>query len=180
MNSNIGFSIKKLRKNKKMTLKDVSEKTNLSISFLSQVERSICSVTLESLRKISEALEVSPTYFFPDQKKDAQYPVRRNMNSPIEHTASFIYSDLSGEVINPVFIPMIVTLFPGDKRETPFSHKGQEFIYVVEGTLTLLLNEQEYDLSEGDSIHIDSKTPHNWFNKTDKRTRFIFISTSPI
>lgn len=69
MNSNIGFSIKKLRKNKKMTLKDVSEKTNLSISFLSQVERSICSVTLESLRKISEALEVSPTYFFLIKKR---------------------------------------------------------------------------------------------------------------
>lgn len=180
MEQNIGFLIKKLRKSKKMTLKEVSKKTNLSISFLSQAERSICSVTLESLRKISEALGVSPTYFFPDTAEANKEPIRRGTYKQIEHKSSFVYSDLSGDVLNPIFIPMIVTLFPGDKRETPFSHEGQEFIYVTDGVLTIILDNNEYDLNPGDSIHMNSSVPHNWFNKTLEPTKFIFISTSPL
>ena len=48
----IGHILKKLRKERKLTLKDLAEQTGVSISFLSQVERGKSSVTLESLRKI--------------------------------------------------------------------------------------------------------------------------------
>jgi transcriptional regulator with XRE-family HTH domain len=181
MNRDIGILIKNLRKSKKMTLKEVSEKTNLSISFLSQVERSLCSITLQSLRKISEALGVSPSYFFPDTIQMDRDMIRRGTHKQSEHQSSFIYSDLSGNVSNPLFVPILVTLLPGDKRETPFSHEGQEFIYVTEGTLTIILDNTEYDLFPGDSIHMDSNTPHNWFNKTNKPTNFIFVSsTTPL
>lgn len=60
----IGAKIKSLRKERKLTLKQIADQTNLSISFLSQVERSKSSITLESLKKISEALGVNPSYFF--------------------------------------------------------------------------------------------------------------------
>ena len=60
----IGEQLRKLRKEHNMTLKTLSDKTNVSISFLSQVERNKCNVTLESLRKISDALNVNPSIFF--------------------------------------------------------------------------------------------------------------------
>ncbi|KKB34103.1 helix-turn-helix domain-containing protein [Bacillus thermotolerans] len=180
MNHDIGTLIKNLRKSKKMTLKEVSEKTDLSISFLSQVERSLCSITLQSLHKISEALGVSPSYFFPDTIQMDNNLIRRGNHKQPEHQTSFIYSDLSGDVTDPLFVPRLVTLLPGDKRETPFSHKGQEFIYVLDGTLTIILDNTEYDLYPGDSIHMESTRPHNWFNKTDQPVNFIVVSsTSP-
>ncbi|EWH21095.1 DNA-binding protein [Bacillus haynesii] len=166
------------QKRKKMTLKEVSEKTGLSISFLSQVERSLCSSTLLSLRKISEALGVSPSYFFPDTIRADKDMIRRAADRRVEQKTSFTYSDLSGNVPNPLFVPILVTLLPGDKKGTPFSHEGQEFIYVIEGTLTIIFDDIEYDLSPGDSIHIDSSRPHNWFNKTDKPVQFIFVSAA--
>ncbi|MEK5230776.1 XRE family transcriptional regulator [Lysinibacillus sp. FSL K6-0232] len=180
MDRDIGILIKSLRKSKKMTLKEVSEKTDLSISFLSQVERSLCSITLQSLRKISEALGVSPSYFFPDTIEMDKNMIRRGGAKQAEHSSSFIYSDLSGNVTNPLFVPILVTLLPGDKKETPFSHEGQEFIYVLEGMLTVILNDTEYDLSPGDSIHMESNVPHNWFNKTKHPTQFIFVSSTPL
>lgn len=180
MDKDIGILIKRLRKSKKMTLKEVSEKTDLSISFLSQLERSLCSVTLHSLRKISEALDVSPSYFFPDSIQMDKDMIRRGAFRQSEHKSSFIYSDLSGDVSNPIFVPILVTLLPGDKRETPFSHEGQEFIYVTDGILTIILDNTEYDLFPGDSIHMNSTIPHNWFNKTDKPTNFIFVSSTSI
>lgn len=180
MDQDIGYLIKKLRKSKKMTLKEVSKKTNLSISFLSQAERSLCSITLHSLRKISEALGVSPSYFFPDSIQKDKDMIRRGTFKETERKTSFIYSDLSGNVSEPIFVPILVTLLPGDKRETPFSHEGQEFIYVINGTLTIILDNTEYDLFPGDSIHMDSTVPHNWFNKTNEPTKFIFVTTSPV
>lgn len=177
MNEEIGLLIKKLRKEKKMTLKEVSGKTGLSVSFLSQVERSICSTTLLSLRKISEALEVNPSYFFPDHIKVDKGMIRRANNNLTSQKQSFNYSDLSGNVQDPSFTPILVTLLPGDKKGAPFSHAGQEFIYVLEGTLTIILDENEHDLYSGDSIHLDSNKPHNWFNKTKSPIKFLFIST---
>ncbi len=64
----------------------------------------------------------------------------------MEHKSSFTYSDLSGNVSNPLFVPVLVTLLPGDKRGIPFSHEGQEFIYVIDGTMTIILDDNEYDL----------------------------------
>ncbi|ALC81719.1 MULTISPECIES: helix-turn-helix domain-containing protein [Bacillus] len=178
MNSNLGDLIRRLRKEKKMTLKEVSEKTDLSISFLSQVERSLCSITLLSLRKISEALGVSPSYFFPDTIQTDKNMIRRATDKQVKHKSSFTYSDLSGDVSNPLFVPILVTLLPGDKKGTPFSHDGQEFIYVVDGTMTIIFDDIEYDLYPGDSIHIDSTRPHNWFNNTDKPANFIYVSAA--
>ncbi|WP_101845109.1 helix-turn-helix domain-containing protein [Halobacillus sp. Marseille-P3879] len=178
MNEEIGSLIKSLRKERKMTLKEVSKKTNLSISFLSQVERSLCSITLLSLRKISEALEVSPSYFFPDNIQVDEGMIRRASEEQTIQKQSFTYSDLSGNVSDPLFVPVLVTLLPGDKRGIPFSHEGQEFIYVIDGTLTIILNENEYDLYSGDSIHLDSSKPHNWFNKTENPIKFLFVSTT--
>ena len=60
----IGSRLKELRKQQKMTLKELAEGAGVSISFLSQVERGKSSVTLESLRKISEVLGVNPSVFF--------------------------------------------------------------------------------------------------------------------
>lgn len=178
MDSELGKLIKGLRKEKGMTLKEVSEKTDLSISFLSQVERSLCSITLLSLRKISEALGVSPSYFFPDTIQVDEGIIRRASEKQTEHKSSFTYSDLSGNVTDPLFVPVLVTLLPGDKRGIPFSHEGQEFIYVIDGTLTIILDDKEYDLYTGDSIHLDSSRPHNWFNKTEEPTNFLFISAA--
>ncbi|MDE0583516.1 helix-turn-helix domain-containing protein, partial [Planococcus sp. A6] len=57
----IGTTLKKLRKERKLTLKQLAQETGVSISFLSQVERGKSSVTLESLRKIADALHVDPS-----------------------------------------------------------------------------------------------------------------------
>ena len=55
----IAQEIRKIRKSKGITLKKLSEKTELSISFLSQIERGISSMTITSLKKISDALGVT-------------------------------------------------------------------------------------------------------------------------
>ncbi|USG66566.1 XRE family transcriptional regulator [Brevibacillus ruminantium] len=178
----IGKQIKALRLQKKMTLKQISEKTNLSISFLSQVERSQSSITLTSLKKISNALGVNPSYFFSEGEEDSKPSIiRRGYGKEVQiNRSQFIIQNLSGKLSNPVFEPVLATLMPGDKKVASYSHIGQEFIYVLEGTLTVLLQEEEYDLLPGDSMHIDSNTPHNWYNRSKSPVKLLCVSAPPM
>jgi transcriptional regulator with XRE-family HTH domain len=180
MEKTIGEKIKAARKNKKMTLKEISEKTQLSISFISQVERAKSSVTLESLKKISEALGLNPSYFFSNQDGESKATIKRDiLNSNNIAQNSFIYKDLSGNLHNQLFSPILVTLNPGDNRGKPFSHKGQEFIYVLEGKLSILLDQEEYNLEPGDCIHFDATHLHYWFNRTLDVVKFLCVSSAP-
>lgn len=178
MSDQIGEKVKELRKSKKLTLKEIANQTDLSISFLSQVERGKSSLTLESLKKISDVLEVNPSYFFDDvESNSTSVVVRTKYDDEKLLSNQFLYKDLSGGNRNLGFEPLLVILNPGENEGNRFSHKGVEFIYVLEGELTILINEESYQLEPNDAIVIDSKNPHYWLNKTSSQVRFLCISS---
>lgn len=160
--------MKTLRKERNLTLKNIAEKTEFSISFLSQVERGKSSVTLESLKKISDALGVNPSVFFADSRQEDEVEVRRQQ---------FHYKDLSHGIKDANFAPIFVTLKPGENEGNPFSHKGHEFLFVVEGTLTVEIAGERSELLEQQSILFDASKLHYWFNLTDKPVRFLVVSS---
>lgn len=160
----VGEQLKRIRKEKKMTLKEVAEGAGVSISFLSQVERGKSSVTLESLRKIAEVLDVNPSIFFSGSERSFE-------------DASFYYEDLAASFPNPEFHPILVTLEPKDSDGKPFSHTGHEFVFVVKGTLTLKLDEEEMTLGEGESKYYSSNQTHYWYNYSDEPIQFLVVSS---
>lgn len=177
----IGDRLKVLRKSKKLTLRQVAERTNLSISFISQVENGKSSITIDSLVKIAEALDVDPSFFFSDGKNKlrSNKKVMINKHDSLEErsvVANFTYQDLSGDFPDQSFLPTLVTLEPRHEGVRPLSHSGQEFIYVLQGILTIIFDDGEVSLEAGESIHMDSTIPHNWLTKTDKPVTFLYVS----
>ncbi|KGR79985.1 helix-turn-helix domain-containing protein [Ureibacillus manganicus] len=162
----IGEQLRKLRKEHNMTLKTLSDKTNVSISFLSQVERNKCNVTLESLRKISDALNVNPSIFFPN-----------SLQASSQSKFPFFYEDLSKNIKGASFHPILVTLKPKENQGNEFSHLGYEFIYVLTGILTVSIEGTVYELQENDSMMFESSKNHYWWNNTLTDVRFILVST---
>lgn len=160
----IGEKIRKIRKEKKMTLKELSEQTGVSISFLSQVERNKCNVTLESLRKISDALRVNPSIFFSD-------------STPQSKSFPFFYKDLSNNIQGASFHPILVTLKPKENKGQEFSHYGHEFIYVLSGVLTVSLEGKMFELKKGESIMFESSRNHYWWNDGEVEAEFLLVST---
>jgi len=160
----IGVRLKEIRKEKKMTLKELAEGAGVSISFLSQVERGKSSVTLESLRKISEVLGVNPSIFFSSNTEPVSEP-------------SFHYQDLTQQVPNPDFHPILVTLPPHQSDGQPFSHSGHEFVYVIEGTLTLQIGTKIIELQQGESWFFSASEMHYWYNRTDQTISFLVVSS---
>lgn len=161
----IGVILKKIRKERKLTLKNLSEITGVSISFLSQVERGKSSVTLESLKKIADALNVNPGVFF-----DKDSPV----DSSRDH---FYYKNLSNDIENAVFTPVLVTLNPGENEGNAFSHEGHEFLFVVKGKLTVEIDNDIFTLNENESTLFDANRKHYWYNRTDTMVQFLVVSS---
>ncbi|MEW6082883.1 MAG: XRE family transcriptional regulator [Bacillota bacterium] len=185
MQKELGNRIKELRKSKGLVLKDLSKKTNLSIGFLSLVERGLASAGLASLQNIAEALEVDLGYLLnPSQGSQKKRMVIRSFEH--EHfcpeNSKYIYFSLAGSIEDKKIDPMMVLFLPGETRDTvaPFIHKGEEFIYVLEGILTFFIEDKEYELYPGDCIHIQSTVPHNWGNFTNRLVKALCVVTPRI
>lgn len=171
MANNLGQKIKRLRQEHNMTLKELSVKTNLSIGFLSQLERGLTTVAVDALERIAQALGVDITYFFAFPLKPRGEVTRSYERQLIQYDqgSHFINYLLSGNLEGKELFPRIVELLPGGKKRKDvslYSHKGEELIYVLEGILTLVLRDGSHELFPGDSAHFSSEIPHNWVNNT--------------
>lgn len=87
------------------------------------------------------------------------------------------YEDLSDDMILNAFAPMLVTLPPGKTDGSPIVHEGQEFIYVLEGKLTVLVSDVYHELEPGERLMYTSTSSHYWFNYGKVETRFLCVST---
>ena len=179
MIQDIGQKIKELRGRKKMTLKEMSEKTALSIGFLSQLERGLTSIAADSLARIAQVLEVDPACFFPRQPRGQKTVLRSYEKELFQiENGRFLHYHLTNGTSNWEMLPRFVELLPinSDEIIQQYGHDGEEFVYVLEGTLTLALDGQEHELFPGDSAHYSSKQLHNWANHTGKMVRLLVVS----
>ena len=76
----------------------------------------------------------------------------------------------------PAFTPLLVVMKPNQNEGDPITHEGQEFLYVLEGQLTVQIAEKLHTLNAFDSIMVDSRDMHYWYNYTDNNVRFLCIS----
>jgi DNA-binding protein len=180
MNKNIGELIKQKRTENKMTLKDISEATDLSIGFLSQLERGLTSIAQDTLKKVAKALNVEMSYFM-DQPKSKEKVVLRSYEKEILRIegGSIIEYLMTNMVTQAEMLPKLVEILPQKEVEESltYSHEGEEFVYVLEGILTLKVENEVYDLYPGDCAHYLSTRAHNWSNQTNKVVKFITINT---
>lgn len=182
----IGGRVKELRLEKKMTIKQLSEETGLSIGYLSQFERGLSAIAVDALDSVAKALDVSLSSLFAgiDSKGEEQEEL-----DPVMHGVELIPSAVGPQIYQYILshsqgefsmLPRIYTLMPfAEDAEMPelYVHKGEEFIYVLEGIVTVFLEDRKYVLYPGDSILFDSSRRHNWMNRTSRNVKILTINT---
>lgn len=180
MNQNVGELIKEARTKNNMTLKDVAQETGLSIGYLSQLERGLTSIAHDTLKKVAKALDVEMTYFM-EQPKIKEKVVLRSYEREILRIEgnSIIEYAMTNMADRGEMLPKLVEILPQKDIEESltYPHEGEEFVYVLEGILTLQVEHELSDLYPGDSAHYKSTRPHNWSNQTNKVVKFITINT---
>jgi transcriptional regulator with XRE-family HTH domain len=163
----IGERIKTLRTEQKMTLAELGEKANLSISYLSQIERDKTSPSLTTLETIARSLNIGLRYLFESDNEIA-YVVRANRTTdatppktPFERQPLM---PLSG---NPEIEVYRITIQPQSTTGEIEQFAGEEIIYVLDGEIIISIEEEQFILSAGDSIHYDALLKHCWRNASD-------------
>jgi len=172
--------IKNFRKQRGLTLKELGERTNLSVSFLSQVERGVSSMTLVSLRKIANALDVSmdtlvnvseeSTYV---NSTDSQIIMRLGKNYK-----GFVR--LSGKFPGRKLEGVLLIMDPHMENSEISSHDGEEIYYIVKGRATFVLDGEAYLVSAGESIHYPSTVRHQILNREDEELVMMCVITPAI
>ena len=181
-NVTIGAKVKAFRTAKKYTLKQLSEESGLSIGFLSQLERGLSSIAIDSLAKLADILGVSLSAFFDSNSEPEKSPVNRSFSMYCSQINPQIIQYLvNGNAQDFACLPRIFHLMPSahtsNDRLEMNRHDGEEFIYVLEGILTVYLDGCEYCLNPGDSIQIHSQTPHDWVNNTNRVVKILTVHT---
>lgn len=174
---NIYERIRILRVNQNMTLKELSEKTGLSISFLSQVERGNSSLAITSLQKIAEVFNVSMASFFENTVNNSYFtPVEGRKQFQIERS-NMEFARLGGDFAGKVLEPIHIILAPRQGQEVVFNHPGEEFYFILRGKVLMSVGDKEYEMNAGDAIHFPSILDHTWHNPTDESVHMIAVLT---
>jgi quercetin dioxygenase-like cupin family protein len=159
-------------------LEELSSRCGLSISFLSQVERGLSSLSISSLHSICEALEVPMTHFFAATAPNGPLVVRAGKPRSRIHIgdSQVTYNMLSSSMPERV-LEALIAEYPPHYRPPLVTHAGEEFGYVLEGKVLLQVVDQKEMLSPGDSFHIISSQPHTVQNPSDEPTRILWVLT---
>jgi transcriptional regulator with XRE-family HTH domain len=178
----VGEKIKELRESLDLSLNDVAEKTGFSTAYLSQVETHLLSPPLGALIKIAHALDIEIGRLFNQTGKAPFTIVRKDERTPTSRVTSkegvrygYFYESLAPDKINRHMEPFLVTLEPVPKKGTPYSHEGEEFIFVLEGRVEVQLGEHTDSLEPGDSIYYDSTVPHRVACLGEKPARILAV-----
>jgi len=161
----LGQNIRTARRERNISLKQMSRGTKLSVSFLSQLERGKANISVDNLRKIATFFDVTMVQLIDTDEQPLQGLVTRKGDGQflgLEGTTA-----TSESLIKKSNSNIQVTLYtnpPGEGRKIPFSHQGEELVYVIKGEVLFFLNDQKYHLKTGDSMYYRSEANHSWVN----------------
>lgn len=179
----VSKKIRKIRRAQNVTLKDLSERTKLSVSFLSQFEREVTSITLVSLKRIADALEISMKDLFDDEAESQGSFVHKSSDGSgllgLEKKYAS-YERLSGRFEGRKMESLLLKMEPLRADFEPCTHEGEEFIYILEGTAKFTVDGIDYEVTQGESIHYPSALLHRIVNIENRELVFLCIVTPTI
>ena len=177
--ASIGAGIRRERLRRRLTLAQLAEQVNLTVSALSQMERGASDPSINSLRRIAQAFGV-PMFQFLIGSAPRGIVVRRDKrrrltfpNRKLEY--ELVSADTAGE-----FEVLSLVLAPhGTSASAAGSHKSEECSIVLRGAVTAEVAGQLYELGEGDSIKIHRELPHRMVNRSSIEAEVLIIISPP-
>jgi len=179
----VGERVKELRERKGLSLKEVADLTGFSTALLSQMENHLVSPSLGTIIKLARALSVKVGDFLGETEGEPFTIVRKDERKMVSRFASkegvkygYSYESLGFDKKDRHMEPFIVTLEPATVKAAKTSvHEGEEFIFVLEGEMEVILGNHTDILYPGDSIYYDSTIPHKVQCHQDKVTRILAV-----
>lgn len=182
----LGQKIRQLRLRKKIALVDLGRHTGLSASMLSQLENGKLVPTLATLARIAMVFDVGLDHFFADRKRRRPFLIIRAdermkfPDRPGSPKPDYFFECLAFSA-QEKSMQAYLAEFPtrGADEVTEHYHEGAEFVHVLEGSLVIRFQGEDYGLNSGDSVYFDSSEPHSYCGTSKQATRAIVVTTAP-
>jgi len=161
----IGRQVRTLRQRRSLTVAELAASAGLSPGMLSKIENGLTSPSLNTLKGLSEALNVPVTALFSkfEEQREANYvPKGRGLKVDRRGTRSGHQYQLLGHSRDKAFAaePYLITLTQDSERFPYFQHAGTEFIYMLRGRMGYRHGDRVYALMPGDSLYFDADVSH--------------------
>jgi transcriptional regulator with XRE-family HTH domain len=175
----IATRIKELREISEVTVQTLAAELNIAEETYRAYESGETDIPVSFLYEIANRFNVDLSAIITGDgpKLHTYQVVISGKGASVERREHYKYQSLANNFVGKKAQPFIVTVAP-EEGNSPVhfnSHKGQEFNYVIEGTLKIIINNHEIILEEGDSIYFDSSANHGMKAMNGKQAKFIAI-----
>lgn len=189
--NHVGSAVRRLRRERNMSLQELSRASGVSSGMLSQIERNLANPSLKVLTKIQIALGTNASALFPSEAtgtevssspehRDPNFVKRRDQRTFCElgHLTKELLSTGTTQHLEMMLLHIPPSGSSGGSPLTSMAEKGG---YVLEGKIIMNVNGEEATLAQGDSFVFDGRKPHAIRNETTSDAKVIWIiSNFPI
>ncbi len=174
----IGVKIKQLRLQRGLTQEELAARTELTKGFISQLERDLTSPSIATLMDILAALGTDVAGFFRETQDE---PVVYNTDDmfvkqePDGYTIQWLVTNAQKNALEPI----LVTIPGGVSGVEDDPHEGEEFGYVLSGSVTLVVGTKRYRIKKGGSFYFRPTRVHYLINHGKTEARVLWVSTPP-
>lgn len=184
----IGYKIKELRQKRRYTQQDLATKTGLTKSLISEIEQGEVSPPIATLIKLAKALKIGMASLFEEAEESLRISLTRAGERMVmkrrphhqEGEVDYIYESLEMNKPEKHMEPFLVEFKPMDTSDMIFvSHGGEEFVYLLEGTLEFRSDDRVEVLNPGDTIYFESEINHSFrgLNRSAKAVVIVWSET---
>lgn len=181
----LGETIKELRREKQLTLQNLSDLTGLSVAFLSQLENDQANPTLASLRKVAAALGTS-MFALLAQAENGAACIKIDRDQPrafSDPRFNVVFELLSTAYHSNKLQALLTNMEPGtstcDERLGHGTWNDEEWALVLEGEVRLEVGKEEHILKAGDCVHFHPVLPHRYSNVGSTRASLVAVMCPP-
>jgi transcriptional regulator with XRE-family HTH domain len=180
--SRLGLKMRHTRLLKGLTLKKLADLAECSESLLSRIENGNANPSIKTMHRVALALGMPVSGLFQEGSDDGSSVVLRQGERPTVqagqrngHRLEALIPSGRGNLLSGY----INDIEPGGGSEGVITHEGEEFGYVLDGEIELVVDKRKYQLRPGDSFYFRSEKPHSYTNNGKKVVRVLWLNTPP-
>jgi transcriptional regulator with XRE-family HTH domain len=176
----IGEKLHAVRKAKRISLTELSEKSGVQMATLSRIENKKMVGTLESHMQIAKALGIDVTELYKGLSlQNAVIDFGHDKNTDVfTHSDAASYEILTKNIMNKKMMPTLVRIEEGGKTNKEQSQGGAEkFIFVLDGHVEVNINAQVFTLHKFNTLYFDAALPHFYRNTGKGVVKLICVGT---
>lgn len=176
---NIGKKLKELRILKGLTQEELANRAELSKGFISQMERNLTSPSIATLVDILQCLGTDLQQFFNDSQEEQVIFKKTDYfeknDTELGNKIEWIIPNAQKNHMEPIRL----TLQPGGSTYPDMPHEGEEFGYILQGSITIHLGSETFQAKKGESFYFEPNTRHFITANNKSGAIFIWVSTPP-